>query len=205
MFMFIPGENRKKLIRQPEQFRIVHREVVHHGLPMYFVEQEPQIRPTKWCLGDHGRDYVLSHPRMLFGIRFLRGAYQNLFAVYLKAPFTGPETPLFQTILPNTADTGWVCLGDESTKDQVMAETYTAEGWPAKIEIVLDWFWNRTAWNDHVIHRFRDRAPRIHPNLRNLLTWERATRQGPNFVFRCGWQPLGTLESWIRRINEEEL
>lgn len=205
MSTFVPGLNRKRIVPQSEQFRIVHQEVVHHGLPMYFAEQEPQIRPTKWCLGGHGRDFVLSFPRMLFGIRFLRGAYQNLFAVYLKAPFAGQATPLYQTILPNANDTAWVCLGDESTKDQIMEETYFAEGWPAKIEIVLKYFWTQTAWNDHVIHRFRDRAPRIHPNLRNLLTWERASRHDPNFVLHCDWQPLGTLESWIRRINEEEL
>jgi hypothetical protein len=194
-----PKGVRTRVALKREAFRVV--DMRSFGvLTLLFVEQEPQVRLTKWHLGTFS-DRALSFPRMLFVLQFHAGACEEVRAFFSES-FRGVETHLCHTILPNGGDLGWVCIGNETTKDRLMQETAGLPSWEAKADVVLDFFWNRTHFNDHVIDRLKDRAPKLHPNLASLASWEAASRREPNFVNGVTWEFACTVGELLARVGE---
>jgi hypothetical protein len=183
--MSVPGSARRRLVTEAERFTIV-------GLfgtalkTVVLAQQEPQVRETKWHLGQCS-DRVLSFPRMLFAILLERGVFENLYAYFLCEPYSGLATRLHHSILPNSNDSGWVCVGTKSDRDALMRLTAGLPGVEEKTEAVLANFWD-TQFNDHVIQRLTERGPRLDPNLASLASWESASRRDPGFVNRVPWE-----------------
>ena len=194
---FVPGAARRKVPRKPEKFSVVAVINGANQRSLVFVQQAPQVRVTKWNLGGYHSDRVLSFPYILFIVAFYRGVFENLYAFFLRQPYCGMATQLFQTVLPNAADSGWVCIGNDATKDELMFRTGRLDTWEARAGQVLDFFWNETHFNDHVIDRLTARGPALHPNLVSLAAWEAASRFSPNFVNSVQWEFAGTVDNFL--------
>jgi hypothetical protein len=201
--IFVPGSNRRKVLPKPERFGIKAIIELNPMTHVILVEQPPQVRITHWCFAGQHEDRALSIPRMLHATIFFKKDFARHHAFFMKNPYSGPLTRLYQTIFPNGNDSGWVCIGNDGTVDEITVMTSLCDSWEAKMDIVLDYFWNQTAFNDHVISRFLDSGPRIHPNLRSLATWERTSRVDPNFVLTCNWDPAGTVAVFLHRLRTE--
>jgi hypothetical protein len=199
----VPGANRKKIRAEQERFFVRGSKILAPELEVIFVEQNPQIRKTQWCFNKHYHERTLSFPRIFLGMVFFRGDFARLYAFFMKEPYSGLNSPLYQTILPNNNDSGWVCIGNDQTIEEISNKCQREQSLEGKIRIVLDYFWNKTAFNDHIIAHMTAQAPNIHPNLRNLATWERTSRSDPNFILSCNWQPAGTVNEFFSRLRRD--
>lgn len=156
-------------------------------------EQPPQPQQeTRWCLGGHRSNRILSLPAVLFIVHFHRGGYESLFTFFLDQPFQGERTRLYYTNLPNThRRTGWVCLGDPNLLDDLVNRTAAARDPATKMRLVIDAFWE-SHFGTHLNERFQE-GRTLHPYLRDLATWERASRRQPGFIHTVPWRFAGTV------------
>ncbi|MBI4450287.1 hypothetical protein HY634_04460, partial [Candidatus Uhrbacteria bacterium] len=153
-----------------------------------------------WNLNGFHTDRVLSFPAMLFGSRFYRGVFESFWGFFLKDPYTGPGTRLYQTVLPNGTPNGWVCMGNERTRDALVLRTAGLGSWQEKVALLLEHFWWDSNFSDHVIDRLTANGPRLHPRLSSLARWEAASRTEPNFIHTVAWDPAGTVEDFVRHL-----
>lgn len=189
--LLVPGSRRQKLARSPE--RLINRGTRAAGpdRTVLLIEQEPQVRRTRWLLGGRAQERSLSMPRLLFPIVFWRQQWEKTCAFVLAHPCQGPEVMLYRFPLPNIFSSGKVCVGGVS-EERLALGTRAATGWDAKAQVVLEDFWS-TYFNDHLIDHLHSGAPAVHPALASLASWERASRTQPNFVHHCTWAPMATV------------
>ena len=112
------------------------------GTTWGLAEQLPQLQETRWRLGGHRSNRILSLPGVLFIVRFHRGGYEELYTFFLDKPFQGISTRLYYTNLPNThRRTGWVCLGHPNMLDDLVNRTAAARDSTTKMRLLIDAFW----------------------------------------------------------------
>ena len=194
-----PGQNRRRNPRKPERFKIVKAVGDVRGRIYLLVEQPAQLRRTKWNVNGRCADYVVSLPYMLFIVRLYRGAFEEILSFFLDGPYRGEDTPLYHTVLPNTFESGSVCIGNSVSHDQLTRETVRLDSAVAKADAVLDWFWNRTHFTNHMMERLIVAGASLHTALASPAAWEGASRRNPGFIRSITWDFAGTVSDFLKR------
>ena len=197
----IPSVLRRRSTRQvPERFSQIR--VVDSGpRTVVLAIQEPRVRTTKWHLGGHHHDRVLSMPRMLFFVCLFRGGFDNLYAFILKETYQGPASWLHHSILPNSDNSGWVCMGNGNTRDAITQETLSHPTLSDKVDAVLTAFWQGSYFNEDLLSRFTQHAPFLHTYLSSIAAWERASRVRPGFIHDVPWEFATTAGAVINQLR----
>lgn len=193
-------EHRNSPRREPEHFNLIDsRTRLAHTIALAI--QQPRVRNTKWHLGGRHHDRVLSLPAMLFFVCFYRGGFQNVYAFFLVGGYSGPFTKLYHSILPNSNESGWICMGNGETRDAITQETLRHAGTEAKINTVLTAFWQGSYFNTDWMSRFSDHAPRLHRDLASIAAWERASRLRPGFIRNVPWRFATTVGAVLQHLG----
>ena len=165
------------------------------------VAQEARVRTTKWHLAGQRVDRVLSVPYMLFLVCLYRGGFENLYGYILKLPYLGPSTMLFHSIFPNSDDSGWVCMGRGATRESITRRTLHYSTDADKADVVLAAFRQDSNFNEDLMERFTNHAPRLHRDLSTITSWERASRVRPGFINDVDWEYAGTAGNTIHQLG----
>jgi hypothetical protein len=188
-----------RIISRSEDFQIRSQLQIRRSHQLILADQDPKIRKVKFCFGGFHSDYVLSFPRMLFGLLLSNCAYSNLYAFFLKDNYRGPHTPLYLPHLPNIWNTGQVCVGSETTKHKLAHLTRSAET-THTVKVVLSHFWD-SEFDQDLADRMLTTGPQVHPCMISLADWERASRTNPDFVRNANYVPSGTVSEFISRLR----
>ena len=197
----LSGTRRRSTHRDPEKLSIVSS-CSAGARAVVLAVQEPRVRTTKWHLGGHHHDRVLSMPWMIFFICFFRGGFERLYVFFLKERYSGRLTLLYHSILPNSDNSGWVCMGTGATRDSITRATLRHTSPDAKVASVLTAFWQGSHFNEDFMERFTQHAPFLHLDLSSIAAWERASRRRPGFIHAVPWQlatTAGAVTDQLRR------
>ena len=140
---------------------------------------------------------------MIFFVCLFRGGFENLYGFFLKERYAGVLSVLYHSILPNSDNSGWVCMGTGATRDVITLETLCHANLDAKVNVVLTAFWQESHFNEDLMERFTQHAPFLHLDLSSIATWERASRLRPGFIHAVPWEFATTSGAFLNQLRRD--
>jgi hypothetical protein len=182
------------LIIYPEGTRFVRRRVASQVI---VIEQSPRVRTLAFRNNLESGDresgvshYSLALPYTVFTLYFSGGNFQKLYVGFRNKPLSRMEDTLGRPNLPNIDNNLSVCMGSEFRQikwDQKrMAE---------QVNEVIGTFW-QSEFNRDIADEHHRKAKEF-PQLANLQTWARSSREDPLFILQIPWSASTSLKTLL--------
>lgn len=141
--------------------------------------------------------FTLAFPHVVFVVTFQDGNWNNLQVFYRDKPLTSLNDVVYRVNLPNTHDTGHVCLGFPGTR---------AADYAGKVEDVINHFWHST-FTASLREGYLSYGQK-EPRLASVNQWQLSSKDDPDF-FRSvelltPMRLQGIIETALTGENEEQ-